>query len=72
MSSTVDSLLDNSEDPNEVAAVLDDALYVRVYSGPSLMPDSDLNTNVRKFNQKQHQLFDIVHSWVKNVLKRFG
>ena len=72
MSSTVDSLLDNSEDPTEVAAVLDDAVYVPVYSGPSLMPDSDLNPNIRKFNQKQRQLFDIVHSWVKNVLKRFG
>ena len=69
MSSTVDSLLDNSEDPTEGAAVLDEAVYAPVYSGPSLMPDSELNSNVRKLNQKQRQLFDIVHSWAKNVLK---
>ena len=46
MSSTVDSLLDNSEDPTEGAAVLDEAVYAPVYSGPSLMPDSELNSNV--------------------------
>ena len=33
------------------------------------MPDSELNSNVRKLNQKQHQLFDIVHIWAINVLK---
>ena len=69
MSSTVDSFLDNSEDPTESAAVLDEAVYAPVYSGPSLMPDSELNSNVPKRNQKQRQLFDIVHSWAKNVLK---
>ena len=69
MSSTVHSLLDNSEDPTESAAVLDEAVYAPVYSGPSLMPDSELNSNVRKLNQKQHQLFDIVHSWAKKILK---
>ena len=69
MSSTVHSLLDNSEDPTEGAPVLDEAVYAPVYSGPSLMPDSELNSNVRKLNQKQHQLFDIVHSWAKHILK---
>ena len=49
--------------------MLDEAVYAPVYSGPSLMPDSELNSNVRKLNQKQRQLFDIVHSWAKNVLK---
>ena len=34
-----------------------------------LMPDSGLNSNVWKLNQKQGKLFDIVHSWAKNVLK---
>ena len=52
MSSTVDSLLDNSEGPTEGAAVLDETVYVPVYSGPSLMPDSELNSNVWKLNQK--------------------
>ena len=33
------------------------------------MPDSELNSNVRKLNQKQHQLSDIVHIWATNVLK---
>ena len=33
------------------------------------MPDSELNSNVRKLNQKQHQLFDIVHSWAEHILK---
>ena len=33
------------------------------------MPDSALNSNVRKLNQKQSQLFNIVHSWAKHVLK---
>ena len=33
------------------------------------MPDSDFNSNVQKLNQKQCQLFDIDHSWAKNVLK---
>ena len=33
------------------------------------MPDSALNSNVRKLNQKQRQLFNIVHSWAKHVLK---
>ena len=69
MSSTVDSLLDDSEDPTEAAAVLDEAVYPPVYSGPSLMPDSELNSKVQKLNQKQCQLFDIVHRWAKNVLK---
>ena len=69
MSSTVDSLLDDSEDPTEAAAVLDEAVYAPVYSGPSLMPDSDLNSKVQKLNQKQCQLFDIVHRWAKNVSK---
>ena len=69
MSSTIDSLLDNSEDPTEGSVVLDDAVYAPVYSGHPLMPDSGLNSNVQKLNQKQHQLFDVVHSWAKNVLK---
>ena len=69
MSSTFHSLLDNSEDPTEGAAVLDEAVYAPVYSGPSLTPDSEFNSNVRKLNQKQRQLFDVVHSWAKNVLK---
>ena len=69
MSSTVDSLLDDSEDPTEAAAVLDEAVYAPVYSGPSLMPDSELNSKVQKLNQKQCQLFDIVHRWAKNVSK---
>ena len=69
MSSTVSSLLDNSEDLTEGAAVLDDTVYVPIYSGPSLMPHSELNSNVQKLNQKQRQLFDIVHSWARNVLK---
>ena len=69
MSSTVDSLLDDSEDPTEAAAVLDEAVYAPVYSGPSLMPDSELNLKVQKLNQKQCQLFDIVHRWAKNVSK---
>ena len=69
MSSTVDSLFGNSEDPTEGAAVLDEAVYVPVYSRPSLIPDSELNSNVHELNQKQHQLFDIVYSWAKNVLK---
>ena len=33
------------------------------------MPDSDFNSNVQKLNQKQCQLFDIDHSWARNVLK---
>ena len=69
MSSTVNSLLDNSEDPTEGAAMLDKTVYALVYSGPSLMPDRGLNSNVRKLNQKQRQLFDIIHSWAKSVLK---
>ena len=69
MSSTVDSLLDNSEDITEGAAVLNETVYAPVYSGPSLMPGSEPNSNVRKLNQKQCQLSDIVHSWAKNVLK---
>ena len=52
MSSTVHSLLYNSEDPTEGAAVLDEAVYAPIYSGPSLMPDSELNSNVWKLNQK--------------------
>ena len=35
MSSTVNSLLDHSEDPTEGVAVLDEAVYALVYSGPS-------------------------------------
>ena len=35
MSPTVNSLLDNSEDPTEGAAVLDEALFALVYSGLS-------------------------------------
>ena len=69
MNSTVDSLLDNIEDPTEGAALSDEAVYAPVYLGPSLMPDSELSSNVWKLNQKQCQLFDIVHSWAKNVLK---
>ena len=69
MSSTVDSLLDNSEDPTEGAAVLDETVYASVYSGSLLMPDRELNSIVRKLNQKQRQLFDIAHCWAKNVLK---
>ena len=69
MSSTVNSLLDNSEDPTEGAAIIDKTVYALVYSGPLLMPDRGLNSNVRKLNQKQRQLFDIVHSWAKSVLK---
>ena len=34
MSSTVHSLLDNIEDPTECAAVLDEAVYAPIYSGP--------------------------------------
>ena len=34
MSSTVYSLLDNIEDPTECAAVLDEAVYAPIYSGP--------------------------------------
>ena len=33
MSPIVNSLLDNSEDPTEGAAVLDEALFAPVYSG---------------------------------------
>ena len=33
------------------------------------MPDSDFNSNVQKLNHKQCQLFDIDHSWARNVLK---
>ena len=69
MSSTVNSLLDNSEDPTEGAAIIDKTVYALVYSGPLLMPDRGPNSNVRKLNQKQRQLFDIVHSWAKSVLK---
>ena len=63
MSSTVDSLVDNSEDPTEGAAVLNETIYIPVYSGLSLMPDSELSSNVRKLDQEQCQLFDIDHSW---------
>ena len=63
MSSTVDSLLDNSEDPTEGAAVLNEAIYIPVYSELSLMPDSELSSNVRKLDQERRQLFDIDHSW---------
>ena len=69
MSFTVDSLLDNSEDSTGGAAMSDEAVYAPVYLGSSLIPDSELNSNVWKLNQKQHQLFDTVHSWTKNVLK---
>ena len=69
MNSTVDSLLDNIEDPTEGAALSDEAVYAPVYLGLSLMPDSELSSNVWKLNQKQCQLFNIVHSWAKNVLK---
>ena len=63
MSSTVDSLLDNSEDPAEGAAVLNETIYIPVYSELSLMPDSELSSNVRKLDQERRQLFDIDHSW---------
>ena len=69
MSFTVDSLLDNSEDPTEGPAVSDETVYAPVYSRPSFMSYSELNSNARKLNQKQRQLFDIIHSWAKNVLK---
>ena len=68
VSSTVNSSLDNSEDPTEGAAMLDETVYAPDYSGSSLMPDRGLNSNVRKLNQKQRQLFDIVHGWAKSVL----
>ena len=72
MSYSVDSLLDNSEDPAEGAALLDEKVYAPVYSGLSLMPDSELNSNVRKLNQKlkQRQLFDIFHSSAKNPITK--
>ena len=62
MSSTVDSLVDNGEDSTEDAAVLDESIYPPVYSGPLLLPDSELNSNVRK-------LFDVAHNWAKNISK---
>ena len=52
MSPIVNSLLDNSEDPTEGAAVLDEALFAPVYSGLSLMSDSELNSDAWKLNQK--------------------
>ena len=72
MSFTVDSLLDNSEDSTGGAAMSDEAVYAPVYLGSSLIPDSELNSNVWKLNQKQRQLFDTVHSWTKNVLKSWS
>ena len=70
MSYSVDSLLDNSKDPAEGAAVLDEKVYAPVYPGLSLMPDSELNSNVRKLNQKQCQLFDIFHSSAKSPITK--
>ena len=70
MSPTVNSLLDNSEDPTEGAAVLDEALFAPVYSGLSLTSDSELNSDAWKLNQKQRQLFNIVHSSAKKYFKK--
>ena len=70
MSFTVDSLLDNSEDPTEGPAVSDETVYAPVYSRPSFMSYSELNSNARKLNQKQRQLFDIIHSWAKKCFKK--
>ena len=58
---SISCLLNNSEDSNESAVMLDETSYVPVYSGPSLMPNSELNSNAWKLNQKQCQLFDILH-----------
>ena len=70
MSPIVNSLLDNSEDPTEDAAVLDEALFAPVYSGLSLMSDSELNSDAWKLNQKQRQLFNIAHSQAKKYFKK--
>ena len=42
--------------------MLDETVYVSVYSGPSLIPDSELSSNVRNLNQKLSELLDIVHT----------
>ena len=49
--------------------MLDETSNVPVYSGPLLMPDSELNSNVWKLIQKQCQLFEIVPICAKNVQK---
>ena len=37
--------------------------------GPTVIPDEELNLKIRILNQKQRDVFDIVHNWSKRSVK---
>ena len=60
-----------SDDPAQNAVVLQDEYHGQSV-GPIVIPEEELNLKIRMLNQKQRDLFDIVHNWsnqsVKNLL----
>ena len=36
---------------------------------PSVLPDTDINENVRSLNSQQREVFEIIHKWAKQYLK---
>ena len=53
-----------SDDPAQDAMVLQNE-YRRQSVGPIMIPDEELNFKIRMLNQKQRDIFDIVHNWSK-------
>ena len=53
-----------SDDPAQDAMVLQNE-YRGQSVGPIMIPDEELNFKIRMLNQKQRDVFDIVHNWSK-------
>ena len=51
-----------SDDAAQDAVVLQDE-YQEQSLGPTVIPDEELNLKIRMLNQKQRDVFDIVHNW---------
>ena len=56
------------DDPAQDAMVLQDE-YQGQSVGPIVIPDEELNFKIKMLNQKQRDLFDIVHNWSKRSVK---
>ena len=57
-----------SNDPAQNAVVLQED-YQGQSVRPIVIPDEELNFKIRMLNQKQRDVFDIVHNWSKRSVK---
>ena len=60
------------EDANENDAVLFDDQALIAPVNVTLIPDSELNSNIRSLNERQRDLFEVVNKWARDIVKNLS